>query len=67
MATKMYTTSKEVYQNYRNWSAYNISLSSTDPVQFLLKSGPDLDQGLRKVSHVRERANALESWEGRYV
>ncbi|GIL80540.1 hypothetical protein Vretimale_16032 [Volvox reticuliferus] len=51
LATKVYTSSKDVYQNYKNWSdpTFNISISSTPSGQFLLKSGPDLFTGFRKI------------------
>ncbi|GIL60368.1 hypothetical protein Vafri_14969 [Volvox africanus] len=49
LATKVYTSSKDVYQNYKNWSDVNINISSTPSGQFLLKSGSDLFTGFRKV------------------
>ncbi|KXZ42914.1 hypothetical protein GPECTOR_111g247 [Gonium pectorale] len=49
MATKVYTSSKDIYQNHRVWAAKGVNISSTASGQFLLRSGSDLFNGYRKV------------------
>ncbi|EFJ43613.1 hypothetical protein VOLCADRAFT_96265 [Volvox carteri f. nagariensis] len=49
LATKVYTSSKDVYQNYREWNRTQVNISTTPSGQFLLKSGPELFNGFRKI------------------
>ncbi|KAG2495534.1 hypothetical protein HYH03_006477 [Edaphochlamys debaryana] len=49
MATKVFTSAKDVYQNYEKWKATGVNISSTPAGQFLLKSGADLFTNYRMV------------------
>ncbi len=47
---RMFTMSKYLYQNYREWRAQGVDISATDPGMFLLLSGPQLYENIDLVS-----------------
>lgn len=62
MATKVFMSAKDIYQNHASWAATGVNVSDTPSGQFLLMSGETFFTGHRKVglpqSHVHKNTAA---------